>query len=411
MINSIQDEVVAVVGLGYVGLPLVISLANSGRRVIGIDLNKEIVDGLTSELSHIEDISNEEIKRLNRGKLVEYTTEFKKISEVSVVFICVPTPLDSTGRPDLAFLTKAIDSCSPYLQNDSLVINESTSYPGTLRNLIMSRALERSSAQRIQFAVAPERINPGTKDFRREDIPRVVGAISEAALTRATRIYEDISESVFSVSNAEVAELSKLLENSYRQINISFINEFNNLCRKIGIDTREVIRAASTKPYGFQPFYPGAGIGGHCIPVDPIYLQDFASQMGMSLRMIESARVVNSDVPNSIVMKVVESVGGNIESMRILLLGVAYKPDIGDTRETPALAIADHLTKLKAELFWIDDYVKDWAYPKALRDEKWDIAILVTNHTNVDYSNFINRTKYFFDVTGHLSDNAKVIQL
>ena len=375
---------IAIVGQGYVGLPLAMAAAQAGHTVRGIDLNKNLVSALNKGQSPIGDISNAAISAsLESGKYLA-TTSFESVQDAEIVVICVPTPLDNSYNPDLSHLDSALTSISEHLSPGTLVINESTVAPGTTRSIIAARLANTNIP--VDIAYSPERIDPANKVWNVSNTPKLVAGLTDEATTRAVDFYKSFVDSVSTGSSLEVIETAKLLENSFRLINISFINEIAQFCAAMNIDVREVVDAAATKPYGFMPFYPSAGVGGHCIPVDPKYLSCKANEIGLPSKFIDLAHDVNLSLP-SYFTGVASGMLGTLQEKKILVVGVAYKPDVADVRDTPAENLIAILRQSGAKVFWHDDLVQSW------KDESshpltntYDLAILVNPHSHCDLS-------------------------
>jgi len=374
----------SVIGQGYVGMPLALAAASAGHETVGIDSNSKIVASISSLHSNIEDISDVQIETAYAEGRYRITNTYESIKESEIVVICVPTPLDASGIPDLSFLQAAVLEVAHNLKNDALVIIESTVAPGTTRDFV-APVLDGAKVS-YELAYSPERIDPANKNWNVKNTPKLVAGMTSSATRRAVNFYQSFVSDVVQGSSVEVIETAKLLENSFRLINISFINEIAEMCLKMKIDVREVIEAASTKPYGFMPFYPGAGVGGHCIPVDPSYLSWKAKEMGARTRFIDLANEVNHELPNYFTEIAAEMLGG-IKNKNILIVGVAYKPDVSDTRETPALDLIRELRKAGAQVSWHDDLVQEWNGEKSSPlANTYDLAILVNPHSGTDLS-------------------------
>jgi len=354
---------ISIIGLGYVGLPLAMAFAEKGIRVIGIDKNSSKVKMLKRGKSYVEDISDVELVRN-----LEYfypTTNYSTLSTVETAIICVPTPLSKTKDPDISYIITAANEIAKYLHPGMLIVLESTTYPGTteevLKDIFKTNGLE--VGKDFWLAFSPERIDPGNKKFNVKNTPKIVGGVTKDCTERAIRLYEIICEKVVPVSSATAAEVVKLLENVFRAINIGLVNEFAQLCHRMGLDVWEIIDAASTKPFGFMPFYPGPGIGGHCIPVDPLYLSWKAKLFDFRTRFIELADEINSKMPEYVVYRIFEvlnGIGKSIKGSRILVLGVSYKKDVGDVRESPNLKVITLLLEKGAEVIYNDPYVPEF---------------------------------------------------
>jgi UDP-N-acetyl-D-glucosamine dehydrogenase len=378
---------VSVVGQGYVGLPLAISSAESGNRTFGIDVNIEKIKLLKSGISIIEDLSSEQIKNaITSNKYLPTEIFEESIPVSSIVLICVPTPLGTNHQPDLGILKAATKDVGKSLKSGMLVIIESTIQPGTTRDVVVPILEKESGLNRDQFLVAysPERIDPMNKKFTIKNTPKLVAGLTPEAAVKAREFYSKFIDQVDVCDSLEVAETAKLLENSFRLVNISFINELAMFCQKIGIDVNDVIKAASTKPYGFMPFYPSVGVGGHCIPVDPLYLAQAARQVGAPTRFIELADEINLGMPTYFVGRASEMLGG-LKDKKVLVIGVSYKPNVADVRETPVEALISGLKKSGAVVSWHDDLVKSWNGESSVAlGSGFDLAILATPHDYLD---------------------------
>jgi UDP-N-acetyl-D-glucosamine dehydrogenase len=377
---------VSIIGQGYVGLPLAISCAQAGFEVTGIDLNKEKVSQLKKYQSIVEDVSDAELKAVSESGRYKATSDYAIDSSTEIICICVPTPLGSNHQPDLDILKAATKDVGKSLKAGMLVIIESTIQPGTTRDVVV-QILEKESGLSIdQFLVAysPERIDPMNKKFTIKNTPKLVAGLTPAAAEKAKEFYSKFIDQVDVCDSLEVAETAKLLENSFRLVNISFINELSMFCQKIGIDVNDVIKAASTKPYGFMPFYPSVGVGGHCIPVDPLYLAEAARAVGAPSRFIELADEINLGMPTYFVGRASEMLGG-LKGKKVLVIGVSYKPNVADVRETPVEALISGLKKSGAVVNWHDDLVKSWNGESSVAmGSGFDLAILATPHDNLD---------------------------
>jgi len=389
---------VAVIGQGYVGLTISSGALNAGFKVLGIDKNRSVVQGLNSGKSHIEGISDSQIARAISEGNFKASADFSEITNFEIVVIAVPTPLNRVGEPDLSLMESAIKSIAPFLGKDSLVINESTSYIGTLRSLIAPQLTSLNSKVK-HFAVSPERVDPGNKSFDVKNTPRLVGGLTEEASNRAVAFYSSFSDHVVKVSSPEVAEAAKLLENSFRFVNIGFINEFAQLMNSMGISVSEVIAAAGTKPYGFMPFFPNVGIGGHCIPVDPLYLQKNAIDNGMMSRYIKLSEELNHEMPKYCV-EGLEALYGKLSGKHVLMVGVSYKPDISDTRESPAEFVIKELEKKGAKVSWHDPLVESFnGQSSASIAGDYDLALVLVKHQVLDMSSWSKKPIYCVNST------------
>ncbi len=392
----------AIIGQGYVGLSLAMAATDAGWQVIGIDVSQARIEALNAGRSPIEDISDKQLQAALSASLYRATSDFTQISSANVITICVPTPLDLNRNPDLGPLISAAKSIEPYVKSGALVVNESTSYPGTLRNEILPIFQNGLgiSKRKVFFASAPERVNPGDQKWNQKNTPRLVGAIDDESQKLALDFYGSICDCVVPVSTPEIAEASKLLENTFRLVNIALINEFTQLCSAQGIDVHQVIDAASTKPYGFMPFRPGVGVGGHCIPVDPLYLTWWANQNGQQAKIVELADQISTSMPAYVAKRALELVTEKSKDIKVLLLGVAYKAGVGDVRETPASALRTSLVSQGCIVEWIDPLVSMWEETNPV-DISWscDVAILVTNQPGLDVQKISDRGVPILDCT------------
>jgi UDP-N-acetyl-D-glucosamine dehydrogenase len=377
---------VAVIGLGYVGLPLAVAAAQEDYIVNGIDINEEKIAQLENGISTIEDIKSADISKLINKKYLNVTSNYSRVKDCQIILICVPTPLNQNHQPDLSYVEQAVKSVAKNLSKGALVILESTVEPGTTRNILVPLLEKGSGLERGEFQVAfsPERIDPSNKIWGVRNTPKLVAGLTDTACINAVNFYSKFISAVEKCDSLEIAETAKLLENSFRLINISFINELTIFCQKLNIDVNEVIKAASTKPYGFMPFYPSIGVGGHCIPVDPLYLANKAREIGAPTRFIDLADQINQEMPGYFVGRAEEKVGG-LKSKKVLVVGVSYKPNVADVRETPVEALILGLKNKGAQVSWHDDLVKEWNGEKSVAlSNKYDLAILATPHAYLD---------------------------
>ena len=381
-----MNKKIAVIGLGYVGLPLALSASNSGYKVVGIDNNVNKVNVLKAGGTTIEDIENFAVlNSINKGNLL-ISDDFSEISGSEVILICVPTPLNNYFKPDLSHIELAANSLSPYIQPGTLIILESTVEPSTTRNFLRPILEQGSGLTSDQFFVAfsPERIDPSNHLWHIKNTPKLVAGLTDVACTLAMQFYGNFIDELVQCKSLEIAETAKLLENSFRLVNISFINELSIFCQKLDIDVNEVIKAAATKPYGFMPFYPSIGVGGHCIPVDPLYLSNKAREIGAPTRFINLADQINREMPGYFVGRAEEKLGG-LKNKEILVVGVAYKPNVADVRETPVSALINGLREKGAQVSWHDDLVKEWNSEKSVTlSSDFDLAIIATPHDYLD---------------------------
>ena len=389
---------VAIIGQGYVGLTIAAGAASAGHTVFGFDVNSELVDKLNLGKSHIEGISDSQLAGFVSAGLFFASSDPTILDGSDVIVIAVPTPLDVDRKPDLSFVHAAADLVNQHVITPALVINESTSYPGTLRKEIAPRI---TSVGHF-FASSPERVDPGNTDWGTKNTPRLIGGLTPAAVVKAKEFYASFCDSIIEVSSPEVAEAAKIFENTFRQVNIALVNEFAQISDALGISGREVIEAAATKPYGFMPFNPGPGVGGHCIPVDPSYLAHVANQVGIPATFIKRANEVNLAMPAYVVKRVVTGAGGTIAGKSVVVVGVSYKANVADTRETPAAAVIDLLRAQGATVVWHDDLVGSWRGESSIKLGTFDIAVVVTKHDGVK-DQAIKDSKYVFDCTGSVT--------
>ena len=412
--TAVMPQILAIIGQGYVGLPLAMAAVEAGWSVIGVDTFPAKVEQINRGSSPVEDITDEQLQRAISKGAYTATTKFNAISSASVVAICVPTPLDVKREPDLTLLSNAAMNIAPHLSNETLVVSESTSYPGTLRNVIIPLVVEHKlkEVKEIYFACAPERVNPGDLLWNQKNTPRLIGAIDVESQKLALAFYQSICDAAISVSTPEVAEAAKLLENTFRLVNIALINEFTQICSASGINVHEVIDAASTKPYGFMPFRPGVGVGGHCIPVDPLYLSWWARQSGGRAAFVESADAINHAMPRYVAERALSMVNTSVKNPKVLILGVAYKPGVSDVRETPVSELREHLVALGADVAWHDPLVMVWGETEPV-DLGWacDVAVLATKQPGMNLSGLMDRGIQILDCTNSIMGMKGVTSL
>jgi len=416
ILNKIKnkDLIVGVIGLGYVGLPLAVEKAKAGFRTIGFDVQSQKVDMVNRGENYIGDVVDSDLKYLVDTGMLRATTTFDFIKDVNFIAICVPTPLDRHQQPNISFVKSSVEAISKHLKPETVVVLESTTYPGTTRELVLP-ILEQGSGLKcgkdFYLAFSPERVDPGNLIYKTKNTPKVVGGIGTDATEVAAAMYRSVLESeVLEVSSPEIAEMEKILENTYRNINIGLINELAMLCEKMHISIWEVIEAAKTKPYGFQAFYPGPGLGGHCIPLDPYYLSWKAREYGFHTSMIESAMMINDKMPEYCTeraSKILNRFKKAMNGSRILVLGVAYKQDIDDYRESPAIQVIECLKEELAEIDYYDPWIPVYKYHgqqffgiqelSAEILESYDLVIITTAHTNVDYKMVQKHAQMIFD--------------
>jgi UDP-N-acetyl-D-glucosamine dehydrogenase len=419
-----REAVVGVIGLGYVGLPLALELARSGYRVLGFDISEPVVEGINRGFSHVQDVSADVLAAFTSEGLLQATTDLKRLAECDAISICVPTPLNKTKDPDLSYVVSASQAVLHGLRRGQLVILESTTYPGTTREVVLPVLQESGLVAGEDFFLcfSPERVDPGNAVWQTRNTPKVLGGVTAACTELGLALYERVFDHMVPVGSAEAAELTKVYENTFRMINIALANELAQACDKLGVDVWEVIDAAATKPFGFMKFTPGPGLGGHCIPLDPHYLQWKMRTLAFRTRMIELASEINSEMPAFVVAKVADclnDVGKAVKGSRVLVLGVAYKKDINDLRESPALDVIRLLQEKGAQVEYHDPYcpfIKDDGHTPvhnlplrsvpltdaALADS--DVVVVVTDHSNVDYARVAQKARLLVDTRGVMRD-------
>lgn len=377
---------VSVIGQGYVGLTVSIAAAEAGHVVVGFDVNPNIVDNLKKGITHVPGLEESLISRLISDGLYIPTHDGKLISDSQIVVIAVPTPLDATRKPDLSYLFSAIEILGQNCSGPALVINESTSFPGTLRNIIKVQ-LEKYSKVEFLYASAPERVDPGNKNWNIYSTPRVIAGLNEIATDQAIDFYKTFCKTVYRAQNCEVAEASKIFENTFRQINIALANEFSQIAEVLGFSASDAIMAASTKPFGFMPFFPSIGVGGHCIPIDPSYLSYVAEQSGIRTKFIDLANETNLLMPRKVALRIAKLFKGSLSDKKIQLAGIAYKSNVEDMRESPALALISELRDLGFKVNWHDPVVKEFGGEiSSPLDSNIDMGLIVTPHELIDFS-------------------------
>lgn len=420
---SKKEIVCGVVGLGYVGLPLAVEKAKAGFKTIGFDVQKEKVDLVNAGQNYIGDVVDSDLKQLVEKGIFSATTDFSFVKDVDFIAICVPTPLDSHQEPDISYVKSSAEAISKYLSKNTMVVLESTTYPGTTEELIKP-ILEEGSGLKcgddFYLGFSPERVDPGNLIYKTKNTPKVVGGIGKDATEVIASMYRAVLESdILEVSSPAVAEMEKILENTYRNINIGLINELGRLCHEMGISVWEVVDAAKTKPYGFQAFYPGPGLGGHCIPLDPYYLTWKAREYGFHTTLIENSMVINDGQPAYCVERAMHILNRNkkaINGAKILILGVAYKQDIDDYRESPAIRVIEELEKVGANVEfydpWIAKYKEHGLFHEGIKEltpntvSAYDLVMITTAHSNVDYDMVQKNAKAIFD-TKNVMKNIK----
>jgi len=420
---------VGVVGLGYVGLPLAVTLAEAGYTVIGVDLDAGKVESIRRGRSYVEDVPSATVADLVQRQRLTASTDFASLAGADGVSICVPTPLRKTGDPDLSFIVSAAEALRPVLHPGMVVILESTTYPGTTRELVLP-ALEATGlhvGQDLFLAFSPERVDPGRSDWTTKNTPKVIGGVTPVCTEVAASLYGAAMTSIVRVSSAEVAEMTKLLENTFRAVNIAMVNEMALMCDRLGIDVWEVIDAAASKPFGFMRFTPGPGLGGHCIPIDPLYLSWKLKQVKYNARIIDLASEINTNMPRYVVERVQDALndrGRALRGSRLLVVGVAYKPDIGDTRESPGLDVIGLLRDKGAVVEYFDPHVP------SIEHEGWgltsvadltaaaraaDCVVIITHHSDIDYGALVEAAALIFDTRNAVGSagvrSPKVVRL
>lgn len=425
LLKKIEEKkiTVGVVGLGYVGLPLAVEKAKAGFKTIGFDIQKEKVDLVNTGENYIGDVVDSDLKKLVSEGMLSATTDFSFVSNVDFIAICVPTPLDKHQQPDISYVRNSTINIAKYMKKGCMVVLESTTYPGTTEELIKPLLEEGSGlkcGEDFYLGFSPERVDPGNKEFKTKNTPKVVGAIGEDATEVISAMYRAVLDGdVHEVSSPAIAEMEKILENTYRNINIGLVNELAILCNKMGISLWEVIEAAKTKPYGFQAFYPGPGLGGHCIPLDPYYLSWKAREYGFHTSMIESSMMINDRMPEYCVeraSKILNRYQKSLNGSKVLVMGVAYKQDIDDYRESPAIPVIKLLKKNGAYVEFYDPYIDSFKDEGEIMygidniDGKivsnYDIVMITCAHTNIDYEMVQKNAKVIFDTKNVMKDIA-----
>ncbi len=428
---SLRDRIasksarVGVAGLGYVGLPLAVEIAKTGFETMGIDLDEAKVDAINSGVNYIPDLDSELVEKLARLKVLKASSSFDEVENLDIVLICVPTPLNASKEPDISAIVRVVEHLVPRLRKDQLIVLESTSYPGTTEEEVLPR-LEKSGlkvGRDFYLAFSPERVDPGNKRFNIRSTPKVVGGVTEKCRDLTKLFYGQIVDEVVAVSSTRVAEMTKLLENIFRCVNIALVNELMILCERMKINIWEVIEAASTKPFGYMPFYPGPGLGGHCIPVDPFYLSWKAREYDFHTEFIELSGKINQGMPYYVVSRITDSLNKDEKSLKgskVLILGVTYKRDISDLRESPALKVIELLVGEGADVVFHDPFVSEvelgeMTYESNPLDEKLlrgsDCTVIVTDHSDVDYQKVVNYSKRVVDMRNVVSNLRKELDI
>lgn len=394
---------ISIIGQGYVGLTIAIFAAEH-FSVIGLEKNKALVDRLNMGKSHIEGVDSATLLKLVKTNRYKATIDGGDVKNSDVVIIAVPTPLNSDRKPDLSYIESACKTIGENIKKPVLIINESTSFPGTLRNFIKP-TIEKFTSDPMAhlYAISPERVDPGRGDFNQKNTPRLFAGLTPEASKQARDFYSTFCDKLIEVSSPEVAEAAKLFENTFRQVNIALVNEFAQITNALGISVYETLDAANTKPYGFMKFTPSAGVGGHCIPVDPTYLAAVAEEHGAPATFIRRANEVNLEMSGYIVKRVARDNGGNLQGKFVLVVGVAYKPNVADVRETAAELVIEHLRREGAVVSWHDDVVGNWKGESSAPLQGADITVVVTKHDSVDEKKILSSAPYVFDTTGKVS--------
>jgi UDP-N-acetyl-D-glucosamine dehydrogenase len=409
-----KSAVIGIVGIGYVGLPLAVAFATASFKVLGLDIRQNNVNSVNRGQSYIADVSDDSLASVVTGKFLEATTDQSRIKEVDAICICVPTPLTATRDPDLSYVIHEAGEISEYLRSGQLVILESTTYPGTTRQVVLPKLESSGLRCGVDFylAYSPERVDPGSKDYNIRNTPKIVGGIDRESTRLAQLLYSQITGTVLPVSCPEVGEMTKIFENVFRSVNIALVNELAHLCERMSLSVWEVIDAASTKPFGYMPFYPGPGIGGHCIPLDPYYLANKARELDFHTRFIELAAEINEAMPYHVTSRILEALntrGRSLNGSRILVLGVTYKKDVEDTRESPALKIIQLLREKGAEVSYNDPYVSQIHVPAGDMESmelskeclaSMDCVVIAVDHGCYDMGEVVARAKLLFDTRG-----------
>ena len=395
---------VSIIGQGYVGLTIS-AFAGAHHTVVGFDKSQVVVDRLNKGISHIEGVESSAIAGLLAKGTYKATTNAADIAGSDIVVIAVPTPLDSKRLPDLSYIDSACKVIAENLDKPALIINESTSFPGTIRNFIKPTIEKHSKVVLAhEYAISPERVDPGRVEWNQKNTPRLFSGLTPEATRRTRDFYSTFCDELVEVSSPEVAEAAKLFENTFRQVNIALVNELAQISHALGIDVRETLDAANTKPYGFMKFSPSAGVGGHCIPVDPSYLAHLALENGVRATFIERANEVNLEMPQYIAKRVAEDNGGSLKGKKVLVVGVAYKPNVADTRETPAEHLIEALNAMGAHVTWSDSVVRSWQGKESAPLAGADMAIVVTKHDEVSEAAIMKAAPYVFDTTGKVKN-------
>jgi UDP-N-acetyl-D-glucosamine dehydrogenase len=428
LIQKLQNKTakIGILGMGYVGMPLAVVFAEKGFNVLGIDPDPRKVAAFNQGISYIQDVPTETVARLEKAGRLKMTADFAALTEMDAVSICVPTPLRQTGDPDMSFILSATEELAKYVHAGMVIVLESTTYPGTTRELMVPMLTEKSGlkvGENLFICFSPERVDPGREDWTTYNTPKVMGGMTAACAEVATAWYSGALETVVPVSSPEAAEMAKLLENTFRMINIAMVNELALMCERLGVDVWEVIDAAATKPFGFMKFTPGPGLGGHCIPIDPLYLSWKMKALNYNAKFIELASEINTNMPRYVVSRVLEGLndrGKPLKGHKVLVLGVAYKPDIDDVRESPALDVIALLRQKGALVEYHDPHIahihherEGWKMNSIATEDLMtsvkaaDAVVIVTNHTSYDYKAILAAAQFIFDSRNALGQMGK----
>lgn len=403
------NKSVAVIGQGYVGLPLSLAAHNANWSVLALDIDETKLSNLRSGKSPIEDVTDEQVVSALSNGLI-FTSDFNLISQCEIVVVCVPTPLNEAHEPDLTFLRSAVQSIARFAKSNTLLINESTSFPTTTRILIPKIVSEESPNLNLLYAVAPERVDPGNIVWNYQETPRLVSGLTDEATERTLEFYSSFCHNVIKVRTLEVAEFSKVLENTFRQVNIALVNEMVPVAQELGVSLFEVIEAAATKPYGYMPFWPGVGVGGHCIPIDPLYLSWFAKSLGLNLKLVDNAQDINDSAPKEI-FNIIESMNLNKES-NILQIGLTYKAGVRDLRESPSITLFNLLQKVFHKVEWWDSSVVTWnGTKKSPLIASYDLVVVTHKIDNLDVEAVIKSSRKVLDLTGQFRGLDNVVSI
>ena len=434
LIQKLQNKTarIGILGMGYVGMPLAVVFAEAGFDVCGIDPDRRKLEAFDKGLSYIQDVPSETVARLRDAGRLAMTSDFRALADVDAVSICVPTPLRKTGDPDMSYVNSAAEELAKYVHPGMVIVLESTTYPGTTRELLLPMLTEKSGlkvGEDIFICFSPERVDPGREDWTTLNTPKVIGGITPNCAEVASAWYGGALETVVRVSSVEAAEMAKLLENTFRMINIGLVNEMAIMCERLGVDVWEVIDAAATKPFGFMKFVPGPGLGGHCIPIDPLYLSWKMKELNYSAKFIELASEINTNMPRYVVSRVMEALNDRsilLNGSRILILGVAYKPDVDDIRESPALDIMGLLNKKGAQISYHDPYIPQLdtqdgklhltSVPDLIAAVRGaDAVVIITDHKAYNFEAIHEAAKFVFDTRNALGqlgkESPKVVRL